>query len=232
MNFLNKTSKNSADRDINKVIKLYNKGFYEEALFRMEKLSNQNKYLNIIFIPHIEKCKRIVNKNKTQDDIIHFKNETILKNFGWINKIKYFSGIICFISFYILFRNEDNSYSENIFNQSYLIWSLLFFLILTVIIHLFMRKFSATIGSVRCKYCGAYTKWISPNEPTFGFAENNKCEHCKRMYPIPDYYWDSWDGLEYMEERRSVPEKIFYEELKNLKSVFNLEYNEWKISTK
>lgn len=70
---------------------------------------------------------------------------------------------------------------------------------------------------IRCKYCGKYTNYIDPNEPTYGFAPSNNCSKCGRMYFAPSFYWDSWGGMEYMKERHSVPDKKFYEEYDLLK---------------
>jgi len=48
------------------------------------------------------------------------------------------------------------------------------------------------------------------------------------MYPVPDFYWDSWEGLEYIKQQHSVPEPEFYNELLKLKENYNKEYEEWK----
>ncbi|MBU4450739.1 MAG: hypothetical protein KKE35_05545, partial [Actinobacteria bacterium] len=100
--------------------------------------------------------------------------------------------------------------------------------ILTFLLHVFMRKFTISAGLIRCKYCGRYTEYIDPNEPTLGFMDTNNCSECNRMYPVPDFYWDSWEGLEYIENRHSVPEEVFYKEYKTLKKKFSREYNIWK----
>ena len=71
---------------------------------------------------------------------------------------------------------------------------------------------------IRCKYCGHYTKYIDPNEPTYGFASTNNCSKCGRMYFAPNFYWDSWDGMEYIQERHSVSDEEFYEEYEFLKN--------------
>lgn len=71
---------------------------------------------------------------------------------------------------------------------------------------------------IRCKYCGKYTNYIDPNEPTFGIIHKNNCSKCGRMYFAPSFYWDSWGGMEYIIERHSVPDEKFYEEYKLLKT--------------
>lgn len=95
-----------------------------------------------------------------------------------------------------------------------------------------MRKFTISAGLIRCKYCGRYTEYIDPNEPTYGFIDRNNCSKCNRMYPVPDFYWDSWEGLEYMESRQSVPEGAFYKKYKKLKEKYSKEYNILKKETK
>ena len=44
------------------------------------------------------------------------------------------------------------------------------------------------------------------------------------MYPVPDFYWDGWGGLEYMEGRHSVPDEKFYKEYQELKQKYSSEY--------
>ena len=48
------------------------------------------------------------------------------------------------------------------------------------------------------------------------------------MYPVSDFYWDSWEGLEYIKQQRSVPEPEFYNEFEKLKQSFPKEYAEWR----
>ena len=48
------------------------------------------------------------------------------------------------------------------------------------------------------------------------------------MYPVPDFYWDSWEGLEYLNKQRSIPDVEFYNELLQLKEKHDKEYEEWR----
>lgn len=66
---------------------------------------------------------------------------------------------------------------------------------------------------VRCKWCGRYTRYINPNEPTYGFNTfANSCESCERMYPMPSWMWDSPDGRAYSYYRMSFSDEEFYKE--------------------
>ena len=66
---------------------------------------------------------------------------------------------------------------------------------------------------MRCKWCGRYTRYIHPDEPTFGFVTSaNSCEFCGRMYPMPSWTWDSPDGRAYSYYRMSFSDEEFYEE--------------------
>ena len=69
---------------------------------------------------------------------------------------------------------------------------------------------------VRCKWCGRYTRYVSPNGDSFGFIAGgvNSCSHCGMSYPMPSWMWDSPDGRAYSYYRKSFPpeNKQFYEE--------------------
>ena len=214
-----------------KTIALYNKGEYEEALRGFENLSGFiDTDLRIVIIPHIGKCKRVKEKPLTNSDKKHLQNQAILKYFSWIDKLKYFAGLASFIFFSLLSGDSEEgiTFSGNFSKHpEYLILAIALG-ILTFLLHRFMKKFTVSQGFVRCKYCGRYTHYINPNEPTFGFADTNNCSECNRMYPMPDFYWDGWDGLEYMEKRHSVPDEQFYKEYAELKTAFSKEYGSYK----
>jgi len=223
-------TKENLEAYFSKVISLYNKGEYEAALRGLEKISEFDSNLRISLIPHIEKCRYIKNKALADADKHHLKNQAVLKYFGWINNIKYFTGIASFIFSMLLIGNteEGTSFFNNLSEHpEYLVWAVVL-AIVTYLLHKFMKKFIFSQGLIRCKYCGHYTQYINPIEPTFGFMNNNNCSNCNRMYPMPNFYWDSWEGLEYMENRHSVPEKEFYDEYQKLKEVFLKEYLAWK----
>lgn len=221
-------TKENVNAYFTKTIALYNNGEYEEALRGFEKLSEfTDADLKIILIPHIEKCKRIKKKTLTNSDKRHLKNQAILKYFGWIDILKYFTGLASFV-FFILFSGnseEGITFSDSFSEHPEYLVSAIVLAILTFLLHGFMKKFTVSRGLVRCKYCGQYTHYIDPNEPTFGFADTNNCSKCNRMYPMPDFYWDGWEGLEYMENRHSVPDDQFYQEYTELKKIFAKEYN-------
>ena len=227
--------KNSTEENVNayfsKTIALYNKGEYEEALKGFEKLSEFiDADLRIIFIPHIEKCKRIKEKVLTNSDKSHLKNQAILKSFGWIDKLKYITGLASFIFFSLLSGDSEEgiTFLDNISEDpEYLILAIVLG-ILTFLLHRSMKNIIISQGLVRCKYCGHYTRHINPNEPTFGFADTNNCSECNRMYPMPDFNWDGWDGLDYIEKRHSVPDEQFYKEYAELKITFSIEYYLYK----
>jgi len=217
-----------------KTIALYNSGDYETALKGFEKLSEFiDTDLKIVVIPHIDKCKRILEKKISRSNKHHMKNQAILKYFSWVDKLKYFTGIASFVFFVLLTRDlqEGIIFSDNFSeHSSFLIW-LIVLAVLTFLLHKFMKKFIVSEGLIRCKYCGKYTRYINPNEPTFGIMDSDNCSKCDRMYPVPDFYWDGWEGLDYMENRHSVPDEKFYSEYNELKKKFAKEYSLFK-STK
>jgi hypothetical protein len=68
----------------------------------------------------------------------------------------------------------------------------------------------------RCKWCGNFTAYVDPNEPTFGmFSDSNSCSICGRMYPMPSWMWDSPDGRSYSYYRESFIDVEFYEEFES-----------------
>lgn len=221
-------TKENANDYFAKAIALYNKGDYEVALKGLEKLSEFiDTDLKIIVIPYIEKCKQVLDKKFSSSEKRHLKNQAILKYFGWVDKIKYFTGIASFIFFTLLTGDQEEgiTFSDNFSEHPwFLVWAIVL-AILTILLHKFMKKFIISDNLIRCKYCGKYTPYINPNEPTYGFMNNNNCSKCGRMYPIPDFYWDGWEGLEYIEHRHSVPDEKFYKEYQELKQKYPREYN-------
>ena len=206
------TDKNTHDYLI-MISKLYNKGEYSKALKGFKKLSELSKDSRIYFVPYIEKCQNVLKKPMSEEDINHQRNQYIMKHFTWAANLKFITGFIAVICFF-----------------TYSIIGIVLAIILgwfTYFIHKRTSKFTYSLGLVRCKYCGHYTEYIDPNEPTFGFANTNNCEHCGRMYPMPTTYWDSWSGLIYMEERHSVPDPEFYDEFNELKNKYRKEYKKF-----
>ncbi|MDP2762912.1 MAG: hypothetical protein Q8O27_00110 [Enterobacteriaceae bacterium] len=221
-------TKENASANFDKIITLYNNGEYEEELFGLEKLSDFiSADLKIIFGPQIEKCKRIKEKILTNSDKRHLKNQAILKYFGWIDILKYFTGLVSFMIFSLLWENSGEGITFLFKYPKYLVLAIVL-AILTFLLHIFMKKFTISQGLVRCKYCGRYTHYIDPDKLIFGSLNTNNCSKCNRSYPMPDFYWDGWDGLEYMENRHSVPDEQFYKEYAELKTTFSKEYGLYK----
>ena len=176
-----------------KAVAAYNNGDYEEALTGFEKLY---KFIEadtkITFIPHIERCKRIVKKPLALSDRQHLVNQAVLKYFGWLDKLKYVTALSGFMILSLCFwgATEDTSplalLARNLkYLPIYLVLALAMGT-LTVIIHEFMGRFSVSKGLIRCKYCGEYTG----NPPICA------CD-CGKSDPAPDFLCDGWDGLEY-----------------------------------
>lgn len=67
--------------------------------------------------------------------------------------------------------------------------------------------------NLRCKWCGRYTRYVDPDQPTFGFVSLANCACCNRMYPMPSWMWDSPVGRAYSYFRGSFgAEEEFYKE--------------------
>ncbi|MFH1231712.1 MAG: DUF6804 family protein [Planctomycetota bacterium] len=210
------------------VMNLYEQGYYEEALIGLQKLSVFKDEYKYILVPYIEKCSSIINCKLTDEDKKHQSNKKILERFGWIDNIKYIAGFQALLLFIAGSGASDEETEEIIRLTNWWVLGLAILLgIITVLIHIYMKKFIASKNLIRCKYCGHHTQYIAPNEPTMGFLDINNCAACGRMYPVPDSYWDSWGGLEYINGRRSVPDTQFYEEYKQLKIKYEKEYQEW-----
>ena len=83
----------------------------------------------------------------------------------------------------------------------------------------FLRRFRKSPDMMlRCKYCGHYTEYISPNNG-WGWT-GNQCHRCRRDYPMPDFLCDSIDGQAYIYYRGAVSDPTFYREFED---VFDVE---------
>ena len=205
-----KITAGNAEEYYKMVAQLYLKGEYNEALKGFKKLSKYSENSRIYSIPFIERCEKVLKREVSDEDIRHKSNQYVLKNFNWLNKLAIGTGIIAFIAL------VGGGFTG--------ITLAIIFGLITFLICLKMNKFNSSKDLVRCKYCGHYTSYINPNEPTFGFANTNSCEHCGRMYAMPTLQWDCWEGLDYMEKRHSVPDKEFYSEYNKLKEKYSKEY--------
>ena len=205
-NYLNKNYRN--------LILSYNKGDYESVVAEFEEFESNYKLQEIIS-PILEKCRNITNKYMWPKDRIHFRNELILRYFGWVDIIKFITGIASFI----VLMSLDNKHVEGVYSYAFLLMHpfrcllLVSLLILTYKIHVLMKKFTISKGFIRCKYCGRYTHYL-----------NGNCRKCNKTNPAPDFYWDSLVGLENMEEK-STAQEDFYRELKER---YSSKYAIWK----
>jgi hypothetical protein len=215
----------------NKAVGLYNTGDYETALKGFKKLFEFiDTDLKIIIIPHIEKCKRVLENKFSDSDKRHMENQAILKYFSWVDKIKYLTGFASSIFLALLTGSpeEGTTFLNNFSGHpSFLLWATLL-AVITFLLHRFMKKFTVSKGLIRCKYCGRNTYYIDPDESTYGYMNNNNCNKCGRMYPVPDFYWDGWEGLDEMEKRHSVPDEKFYSEYNELKEKYSKEFSKFK----
>jgi len=204
------------------VSRLYDQGNYVEALKGLRKLLDFNNEFYVYLIPYIEKCKKLTKMQLSKEDIEHYKNIEILRKFGWLVKIKYFTGLLSLWYWGRLIFGED------FFNRKLYLFLAIVFSFLTFLIHFKMKKFAQSKYMVRCKYCGRFTYNIEKEEmieyywiPNIAFS--NQCIHCNRKQPEPSFIWDSWDGLIYA---ASLYEEASYE-LNQLKKKHSILYNEW-----
>ena len=78
-----------------------------------------------------------------------------------------------------------------------------------------ISKDLALLGNfeVRCKWCGRYTKYVSPDIDFGWMVSENECKACHRKYPMPSFRWDSPEGRAYSYYRRSFrDDQVFYDE--------------------
>jgi hypothetical protein len=236
-------SDDNVDSYFKAAVKLYNKADYENALLGFERLADYNNEYRLLLIPHIEKCRHVKNIARTENGEFHFANQIILKKYGWIDYIKYVAGLLSIAllisalpnitTFRKILVSMGGAYPPNQTSYSghFRIIDIILaicFVIITLVIHFNMKKYTVSKKLVRCKYCGRYIRYIDPNTPRLASAVTNKCQYCDRMYPVPDFYWDSWEGLEYIKQQRSVPEPEFYSEFLKLRENYNKAYEETK----
>jgi len=228
-------------------VKLYNQTYYEVALIGFERLAEYKDEYRISLIPHIEKCRHIKNMKPTREDMLLFENRIMLKKFRGLIYMKYITGFLSVLFLLIMIQKSElissiyfsflkavgGAYPPNLadYSGSFRLFNLILaviFAIISAVTYSITKKYAISKGLVRCKYCGKYIRYIDPNTPKYDSEIANNCRYCGRMYPVPDFYWDSWEGLEYIKQQHSVPEPEFYNELLKLKENYNKEYEEWK----
>ena len=207
---------------------LYNQAYYEKALVGLQKLSSFKAGWEYNTAPLIEKCISVSNKTASDEDKAHASNKKIFERFGWVSNMIYIVGGQAVILFFSGIENIDEDSGEIISSTNWWVLGLSILLgVITFLLYTYTKEINVSKNMVRCKYCGHYTRYINPDEPTMGFMKTNNCAVCERMYPVADSYWDSWDGLEYINKRHSVPDTQFYEEYNQLKTKYEKEYEEW-----
>jgi len=217
---------------IDQGVKLYNKTNYEEACRTFEKLSAYDNKYHIILTPYLGKCKNVINSLWSDDDKRHIENMKVLKKYGWVDYLKYVTAPASFSFLLAAISKWEAKFAliDLNFNGWLEIFAFAFLLIMTIAIHLVMRKYTGSRNLIRCKYCGHYTKYVNPNASNFLNTIVNLCRVCKRTYPVPDFYWDSWEGLEYMKQAHSVPEPEFYDEFAIFCEKHKNEFETWRLN--
>lgn len=205
-----------------KAVSLYNKGKYEDALVLFEYISENDSSLKIIMIPHIYKCERIIKAELSYSDKIHMNNQYILKYFGWINELKDILILLAILFIFLLIGNteEEESIIDTCSKHPWFLVGAIASALFAYLLYRFMKIFNISKRLIRCKYCGHYTYYINPNEQT-----DNYCCNCREMYPAPDFFWDGWNGFDYIINRPSHLNKAFYEECSIIKEKYSKEYH-------
>ncbi|MCH7887029.1 MAG: tetratricopeptide repeat protein [Candidatus Marinimicrobia bacterium] len=205
-------------KTINKGLKQYKKGRYDKALKFFEKSRELDARVEYKLYPYMEKCNRVHSIKLSEYDYEYIKDSNIRKVSTLLTYMSIFFGL------YILseLKSEDDIFNSlvRLFFGSIKGFFLMTFLVALIysIKRLFKISSSTSSGKLRCKYCGHYTQYIDPEEPTFGASVGeNFCSVCNRSYPMPNSFWDSWEGLHNMYSRHSVYEAEFYEEYERLR---------------
>jgi hypothetical protein len=182
-----------ADPYFDMTVALYNKGEYELALKRFEKLSKFDTGIKLHGAPHIERCRNVLDKKLSDSDKRHLENQAILKYFGWVDKVKYLTGVAAIVFWSLLSGDSESgtTFSDNLSRHPWFLVLAIGLAITTFVIHIFMRKFKASKNFVRCKYCGRYI----PDKSSPGALLDSRCQECNRRDPWPDFDWDDWTGL-------------------------------------
>lgn len=202
-------------------IKLYNNGEYEDALYGFEALCEFNSEMfKSDFTPLIAICERASNVQFTAEDKKHFRNKAILRSFGWVLNVYWIVGIIGFVSVsYVLGNIEDSASSLSLKSTVPFLGGGFFLLYLAGTIWFRTKKFTASKGITRCKYCGHFT----------GFVAVDQCLVCNKYNPAPNALFDSRGEVEI--EEQDLPNTIsefddkYQEELPNQE--FEKEFYSW-----
>jgi hypothetical protein len=178
--------------------KLYNNAQYKKALVCFESISKQNDNFASALSQCIRFCKNVVDINLSPEDELYIKTKTLTR-YLWCAIV-----ILAFLTFNILSNKENYAFS---FSDIVLIFASV---AIALALHHIYSHFP-TGKKLRCKYCGHYIDYIDPNGESAYLGMNN-CRICRRSYPMPSIFWDSFEGQTYIYGRGSVPEKIFYED--------------------
>ena len=161
-------NKENLDLYLKETVDLYNKAYYEDALLGFDRLSEYNDEFRISLVPHLEICRRIKNINPVEEDKIHSRNQIILRKFGWVDYMKYFTALVSFGFFLSLISKTERNTMGLDLHFSGLVDSVLVvsLVIITIAIHIAMKKYAFSKDLIRCKYCGRYTQYVHPDAPT------------------------------------------------------------------
>ncbi len=199
----------SEENKLNEALKIYEKGEYEKALQIFQSLIDSNKDLEYGLRYPIYFCKNVTGKSKnTSENHTYQITSKVRSGANWL----WIPAIFLALPIFKLFVEE----STDFFSFSDFIQ-----VMMSVVLFIGIYKIHNSLpygsggGKIRCKHCGAYTYYISPNEGLAYFNSNN-CNKCGRGYPMPSSYWDTNTGQAYMYERGSVTEKEFYKEFEEM----------------
>ena len=90
------------------IVSLYNKGEYEAVIAESDEFENDYKLQEILF-PILVKCRNIADKCMSPKAKVHFRNERILRYFGWVDNIKYLTGAASLVFWYLLANNSKRT---------------------------------------------------------------------------------------------------------------------------
>jgi hypothetical protein len=185
-------------------LRAYQKGDYELALDKFNALQNGNPALSKAIKHYHKFCSNVVRTKPSENDKACKQTRATTKWLRWLA----LPGIYL-LSPILKLSGEDGGFNLFVIKDFF---SIFFGAIIFVSLYKVYSSFpTESIGKRRCKYCGHYTGYRSPDEGDAYMGTNN-CEICGRGYPMPSARWDTDWGQSYIYQRGSVSDPEFYKE--------------------
>ncbi|MFA5166982.1 MAG: hypothetical protein WC530_00470 [Candidatus Omnitrophota bacterium] len=190
-------------RVLGEALRVYQKGDYELALDKFDALQNGNPALLKAIRYYRKFCLNVVGTKPSENDKMCKQARATMKWLRWLA----LPGVYLILP---IFKLSDKDGRFGPFSVKDFV-SIFLGAVIFVSGYKIYKPFFSGLGTLRCKHCGHYTGYRSPDEGDAYMGTNN-CEICGRGYPMPSARWDTDWGQSYIYQRGSVSDPEFYKE--------------------